>query len=159
MKRIRSCAIVLLGAGLLAGCSLEGHWVTTKVEPADMSGHFQFASVNFNSDGTYTGKATYEGKERTVTGTYEWNGSTLTVTPREGHPRTYRGTLWWGKKLTLEADYKGNTVKGNMEKQSGDVQPAPETKETPRGTPAPAPRSAAPQPAPRAGETQPKTQH
>jgi hypothetical protein len=118
MKRAVSCLAAVMAAGLLAGCSLEGTWKTVKVEPESAAASFRFASVDFTEDGAFTGTVRYDGREESVKGTYEWDGRTLTVVPEQGETRTYKGTLWWGKKLVLKSDYKGTPVKGTMEKQS-----------------------------------------
>lgn len=120
MKRVLTVVAAMAAAGILVGCSLEGTWKTVKVEPESAAANFRFASVDFTKDGQFTGNVRYDGKEETMRGTYTWDGMTLTVVPNEGETRTYKGCLWWGKKLELKSEYKGMEVKGTMEKQSAE---------------------------------------
>ena len=115
MVRTAGLAAVVC-AGFLAGCSIEGTWKTVSIEPPQYAEKFTLATVTFD-EGMYTGTVKCQGQEITSTGEYIWNGTSLKIIPTDGDPREYQGCLWWGKKLELNCDYKGEKLTGVMQKQ------------------------------------------
>ena len=118
MAKAMKLTVAVACVGILAGCSIEGTWKTTSVEPEQYMEKFMLSTVTFD-DGMYTGTITREGKESTSTGEYEWNGmfGCLKIMPKDCEPREYKGWLWWGKKLVLHHEYEGEKLTGVMEKQ------------------------------------------
>lgn len=117
---VRNAVVVLALAGL-CGCSIQGDWKTVSVEPQEYTDKM-FSTVSFGKDNMYTSTATYGGMVVTSTGNYKWNGmtGTLDVMPQEGETRQYKGSLMWGKTLTLEMDRDGEKIKGVMERKTSD---------------------------------------
>jgi hypothetical protein len=101
---------------MLTGCSIAGSWKTVRIDPSDMADSFAFSSVDFDKDGKYSAVVKYGGKSQTNSGKYEWDGFTLTITPREGDEREYRGELWWGKTLKLHHKHDGKSMTGVLER-------------------------------------------
>lgn len=86
------CAIVLLTVvTFLGGCSIAGTWKTVKTEPADSADRCPFQMVTFNDEGGYTATRQQGSQVVTKTGTYQWDGTKLTVKPAEGETRVYPG--------------------------------------------------------------------
>lgn len=110
----------LLCLGLVAGCSIDGSWKTTKVTPANYTDKFAFSTVDFGKDGMYTATVNYGGRETTTHGKYKWDPMRmkLTVMPREGDSREYKGQIMWGKTLKLQHKHEGEKITGEMKKQS-----------------------------------------
>ena len=90
---------VMLALTLLTGCSLRGNWSLTEVDPDAARGDFEYSTLKFQKDGTFyaQGKDAMDHSE-TVSGTYDYNGRTLHLAPRDGADTTY------------DADLKGNTL-------------------------------------------------
>jgi hypothetical protein len=107
---------LLAGAVLmLSGCSIAGEWRTKSVEPAGQE--FPFYQVEFTSDGRYTAMGPPSHRERSSTGTYTWNGSTLKVMPKDGPERSYPGYRDIFKdQLVLKHEHEGKKMKATLEK-------------------------------------------
>ncbi len=116
MSRKTQCALTITCLMVLSGCSITGHWKTVRIDPADAADSFAFSSVDFDSDGRYSAVVKYDGKSRTTSGKYKWDGFTLKINPRDGDERSYRGELWLGKTLKLHHKDEEHSMTGVLER-------------------------------------------
>lgn len=83
MNRRRACGCVLgVLAGLLAGCNamIIGQW--RSIEPAEVPPDVpRVRQIEFKSDGQFQGRMTGDNRTQAVTGTYQFDGTWLTLTP------------------------------------------------------------------------------
>jgi len=93
MQRQFRSIVLLTAVTLISGCSIAGTWKTVKSEPADAAARSPFQMVTFNDEGGYTATGQHGSEVITDTGTYEWDGTKLTVHPGKGDTRVYPGYL------------------------------------------------------------------
>ncbi len=103
---------------IFSGCSITGHWKTVRIKPIEMTDEFALSSVSFDSDGKYAAVVKYDGKSRTTSGKYEWDGFTLKLNPRDGEDRQYGGEIWWGKTLKLHHKGDEQSMTGVLERMA-----------------------------------------
>jgi len=89
MRSISGIAITALTAGVLCGCQttssdLVGTWESTRADDDLERVDFDFASVTFAPDGTYTAEMIYGGETLAETGTWKRTNGTLIVGSEEG---------------------------------------------------------------------------
>jgi len=115
-----------LGAALLvpvlAGCSsVVGQWSLKEVEPTAAQRDVQYRTLTLQKNGTFYAEAN-EGEIKTVSGTYDYNAKTDTITFRE-HDReqnTYDAQLKdGGQELQLLSFWEGRKLKAIYEKEEG----------------------------------------
>ena len=87
-------AMVIVGLfALLGGCKITGTWRAVRTEPAEAEGLFPIRMVTFSPEGDCS-VTRQSGQELiTTTGSYEWTGTKLTITPTGREPRVYPGSL------------------------------------------------------------------
>ncbi len=96
------------------GCSIAGSWKRVAVDPPGVP--FPVDHVTFDRDDNYTATWSHEGRARTSTGRYHWNGFKLDVMQEEGLPRSYRGRLRLDGTLVLTYEERGAKVTATLEK-------------------------------------------
>ncbi len=120
VTRAAVLALVLAACvGAVAGCSIAGSWKRIAVDPPGVP--FPVDYVTFDHNDNYTATWTYEGKTRTSTGRYHWNGFSLEVLQTGSQPRKYRARRQLDGKLVLT--YEEGAAKATATLQR--VGPAP----------------------------------
>ena len=114
MRNILVAAVVMATAGLVNGCSLAGTWRTVSVRPEGE--RFPVASVTFDKHHRFTATSEEEGRPRTSTGEYKWNGLRLILSPGAGREQTYRGRRRLDGSLALTHRRPGMKIKATLEK-------------------------------------------
>ncbi|MCH7812702.1 MAG: hypothetical protein IID40_01650 [Planctomycetes bacterium] len=116
MKRPTATLPAMASLGLLVllgGCEITGTWRAVRTEPAEAEGIFPIRMVTFSPEGDCS-VTRQSGQELiTSTGSYEWTGTKLTITPTGQEPRVYPGRLDpFTKRLQLshQADEQKVTV-------------------------------------------------
>jgi hypothetical protein len=101
-KRGGGWQAVVSGGGLalllaLGGCQgmLVGDW--HMVDGAQSKHIFSIDRASFRSDGTFTATTILDGVTHAETGTFEFNGSKLSLCPKGGGVRTYTAALGPGQ--------------------------------------------------------------
>jgi len=97
-------AIVLLATAAV-GCSqaLVGTW---KTDPIPENESFYIIQAQFKDDGTYDATAYKEGETVRLAGTYDFNGSKLTLKTPQKPERVYGALYIIGGKLELTSEGK-----------------------------------------------------
>ncbi len=114
MRNILVAAAVMATAGLANGCSLAGTWRTVSVRPEGEG--FPVASVTFDRQHRFTATSEEEGRPRTLTGEYKWNGLRLILSPVAGREQTYRGRRRLDGSLALTHRRPGTKIEATLEK-------------------------------------------
>lgn len=109
-----TCIALFWGVLTLAGCSIAGTWRTISVKPEQAQ--FPVTIVTFDKNGGFTATANYEGRPRTSTGQYKWNGTRLIVLPDNGSKRVYRGRLRTDGDLQLWHEVEGEKTTARLER-------------------------------------------
>jgi hypothetical protein len=77
-------AILFLTVGFGAtGCSVTGTWNRIESSPNNPPGRFILSTVTFAEDGRFTATESDNGRRRTLTGAYRFDGSTLLLEPAD----------------------------------------------------------------------------
>ncbi|MCP4250270.1 MAG: hypothetical protein GY778_24770 [bacterium] len=96
MKRSTATLPVMAGLGVLVltgGCQITGTWRAVETEPPEAEGLFPIRMVTFSPEGDCS-VTRQSGQELiTSTGSYDWTGVKLTITPTGKEPRVYPGRL------------------------------------------------------------------
>ena len=110
MRRIY-LAPMLFGLTLTTGCSVAGKWSLTTVEPEAARRDFQYASLTLQKDGSFYAESQKEGV-RTMSGTYVYKDSTLTLKPHagQGAPVAYAANMPDADHLRLEETQGGEKI-------------------------------------------------
>jgi hypothetical protein len=98
---IASSALILT---LVAGCGVQGTWVTRDVQPPEAAKEFNLTRVTFKPDMSFEATAKENGKVTEHKGTYAYDEWTKTLTvSADGKERKYTACTWWfGKELRIE---------------------------------------------------------
>lgn len=115
---ISTLALALL-APIVGGCnSVVGQWSLKEVVPTAAQRDVQYRTLTLQKNGTFYAEAD-EGDIKTVSGTYDYNSKTKTITFRE-HDReqnTYDAQLHdGGNELQLLSFWEGRKMKAIYEK-------------------------------------------
>ncbi len=96
------------------GCSIAGSWQRVAVDPPGAP--FPIDHVTFDRNDNYTATWSHDGRPRTSTGRYHWNGFKLDVAQEAKMPRSYRARLRLDGKLVLTYEEGGAKVMATLEK-------------------------------------------
>ena len=106
---------VALFAQLTAGCgTIPGTWRVLGVDPP--AARFPLSTVSLDDQGRFTSTTVSNGAGHTRTGTYKWNGRTLTLIASDGVIREFRGRKASASELTLRWEAESGTVEARLTK-------------------------------------------
>lgn len=117
-RRPKAPAILLVAlfAQLTAGCgTIPGTWRVMDVDPP--AARFPLSTVSLDDQGRFTSTTVSNGAGHTLTGTYKWNGRTLTLMAADGVVREFRGRKASASELTLRWEAETGTVEARLTKQ------------------------------------------
>ncbi len=112
----RALLWVALFAQLTAGCgTIPGTWRVIDVAPP--AARFPLSTVSLDDQGRFTSTTVSNGAGHTRTGTYKWNGRSLTLFASDGVVREFRGRMASQSELTLRWEAETGTVEARLTKQ------------------------------------------
>jgi hypothetical protein len=109
MRRI-TVLLVTVGLTALAGCAVAGKWSLAAVEPEAARRDFEYASLTLQEDGSYYAESQTPGV-KTMSGTYTYQNSTLTLMPHAGPRVAYHATFKDANHLRLTKTAGGQEVR------------------------------------------------
>jgi len=115
IMRCTCSTLALFGTLSASGCSIAGSWQTVSVEPKGFP--FPLEAITLNSDNQYTATWQNDGRRRTTTGQYRWNGRSLELARNGFSPRKYRTTRRWDGKLVMHFKQNDATMTAILEKK------------------------------------------
>ncbi len=168
MKTVFKTSFLLCLAVALSGCGITGRWTMQSLDPESAKKDLQLCCITLNADGTYQ-TCTHEGSQtKQIQGTYKYDASskTLTLSPAQGQPQTYKAEpVELGCKLKIWDGEKGKEWVAMM-KRAGACSKAdccqPAAKREPKACPQAKSKAAPGQPPqcphakPRGTESEPK---
>lgn len=95
---------------LLTGCSVEGKWALSKVEPTAARRDFEFKSLTLQDDGTYYAESHSPTGIETQSGTYTYDDNTLSLVAHSGERHTYNAKFITASRLELQGFWKGRKL-------------------------------------------------
>ncbi len=101
-------------AAMVNGCGLTGTWRTISVRPEGE--RFPIVSVTFGEHRRFTATSEEDGRWRTSTGRYKWNGLRLVLDPGQGSRQTYRGYRRLDRSLVLLHKHGTTKIKAMLER-------------------------------------------
>ena len=114
MKRVLAGVAVFAAAAIVNGCGLTGTWRTVAVRPE--AERFPIVSVTFGENGQFTATSEEDGRQRTSTGRYKWNGLRLVLDPSPGSRKTYRGYRRLDRSLVLLHKHDTTKIKATLKR-------------------------------------------
>ncbi|HPF37450.1 MAG TPA: lipocalin family protein [Phycisphaerae bacterium] len=109
MKTLRRLTLTGL-ALMMTGCSLEGKWSLSDVEPTAARRDFEFESLTLQEDGTFYAEARGATGIETSSGTYIYDDDTLTLTAHSGEQHAYNARFVTATRLELQGFWNGQKV-------------------------------------------------
>jgi len=111
--------ITLASASLLClvGCHhfLVGTWTKESISPPKVQ-DFDIRTLNFKADKTYQANLVLDGKTQDQSGTYDFNGLQLVLTPKAGKKQAYDAMVVMGKLKVSRKDAAGKKVTVTLSK-------------------------------------------
>jgi hypothetical protein len=120
MKRTMKLANAVLLV-LLAGCSVEGKWTLTEVDPTAARRDFEYESLTLQEDGTFYAESRGPTGIETSSGTYTHENGTLNLESHDGERHTYNTRFLTERHLRLQGFWNGQKVYAKFERQTKSV--------------------------------------
>ncbi len=114
MKHVLTGVAVFATAAIVNGCGLTGTWRTVSIMPEGE--RFPIVSVTFGEHRRFTATSEEDGRQRTSTGRYKWNGLRLVLDPGQGSRQTYRGYRRLDRSLVLLHRRDATKIKATLDR-------------------------------------------
>ncbi len=113
----RHIFLATIALATAAGCTVEGKWNLTEVEPTAAVRDIEFAVITLQKDGTYYAERNENGIH-TTSGTYRFDGKLLVLNEHGGETMTFDAELAGdGRTLRLSKFWKDQKVRAEFEKK------------------------------------------
>lgn len=88
MARVEKLSWLAITLLVSAGCSVQGKWSLSSVEPSAARRDFQYEVLSLEKDGSFYAEAR-EGGTRTTSGTYRYENGVLSLREHDGEEHAY----------------------------------------------------------------------
>ena len=120
MVRIRHALLPVL-ALVVTGCSVEGTWSLTDVDPTAARRDFEFESMTLQDDGTFYAESRGPTGIETTSGTYTYDDDTLSLKAHSGERHTYNAKFVTARQLRLQGFWEGRKVFADFERKTHSI--------------------------------------